>query len=208
MTIYLIAFYATQHIEHGPVTTKHTTHSLYPDSSTPSLYNPTHYAQQPFLLGTTKTTTHNNPFHHAQPKLPHTALLSLVNLQPVQPNSPRTTTLSTRHNQNYLAQQPIPPRTAQATTHCLAQSRQPPTCTTQLTTHKNPLRYVQPNPPRTTTSLAESRQPPAQTPSIGLRHPSFGGRCRKAMLGVCLQPAQPKLTHTTHYTTHNPTHHA
>ena len=24
-----------------------------------------------------------------------------------------------------------------------------------------------------------------QTPSTGLRHPSFGGRCRKAMLGVC-----------------------
>ena len=30
-----------------------------------------------------------------------------------------------------------------------------------------------------------------QTPSIGLRHPSFsyfGGRCRKAMLGVCTEP--------------------
>ena len=25
---------------------------------------------------------------------------------------------------------------------------------------------------------------PVQTPSTGLRHPSFGGRCRKAMLGV------------------------
>ena len=25
-----------------------------------------------------------------------------------------------------------------------------------------------------------------QTPSNGLRHPSFGGRCRKAMLGVCV----------------------
>ena len=24
-----------------------------------------------------------------------------------------------------------------------------------------------------------------QTPSAGLRHPSFGGRCRKAVLGVC-----------------------
>ena len=24
-----------------------------------------------------------------------------------------------------------------------------------------------------------------QTPSTGLRHPSFGGRCRKEMLGVC-----------------------
>ena len=25
-----------------------------------------------------------------------------------------------------------------------------------------------------------------QTQSIGLRHPSFAGRCRKAMLGVCV----------------------
>ena len=25
-----------------------------------------------------------------------------------------------------------------------------------------------------------------QTPSTSLRHPSFGGRCRKAMLGVCV----------------------
>ena len=32
----------------------------------------------------------------------------------------------------------------------------------------------------------------AQTPSTGLRHPSFnfGGRCRKAMLGVCARPCQ------------------
>ena len=28
-----------------------------------------------------------------------------------------------------------------------------------------------------------------QTPSAGLRHPSFGGRCRKAMLGVWLSPS-------------------
>ena len=27
-------------------------------------------------------------------------------------------------------------------------------------------------------------QPLAQTPSTGLGHPSFGGRCRKAMFGV------------------------
>ena len=30
------------------------------------------------------------------------------------------------------------------------------------------------------------RHPLCQTPSTGLRHPSFGGRCRKAMFGVCL----------------------
>ena len=28
-------------------------------------------------------------------------------------------------------------------------------------------------------------EPWMQTPSTGLRHPSFGGRCRKAALGVC-----------------------
>ena len=27
-----------------------------------------------------------------------------------------------------------------------------------------------------------------QTPSTGLRHPSFGGMCRKAVLGVCMWP--------------------
>ena len=30
----------------------------------------------------------------------------------------------------------------------------------------------------------EKRQGLGQTPSIGLRHPTFGERCRKAMLGV------------------------
>ena len=30
-----------------------------------------------------------------------------------------------------------------------------------------------------------------QTASAGLRHPSFGGRCRKAMLGACQSSRQP-----------------
>ena len=34
------------------------------------------------------------------------------------------------------------------------------------------------------------RQRAPQTPSTGLRHPSFGGRCQKAMLGVCVCPCQ------------------
>ena len=37
-----------------------------------------------------------------------------------------------------------------------------------------------------------------QTPSTGLRHPSFGGRCRKAMLGVCLHPSHTPFLHPQH----------
>ena len=33
-----------------------------------------------------------------------------------------------------------------------------------------------------------------QTPSTGLRHPSFGGRCRKAMLGVWATPTSDRAT--------------
>ena len=33
--------------------------------------------------------------------------------------------------------------------------------------------------------IGNDRGPRCQTPSTGLRLPSFGGRCRKAMLGVC-----------------------
>ena len=37
----------------------------------------------------------------------------------------------------------------------------------------------------------------AQTPSTGLRHPSRqGGRCRKAVLGVWVEPLVPPLFHT------------
>ena len=35
-----------------------------------------------------------------------------------------------------------------------------------------------------------------QTPSTGLRHPSFGGRCRKAMLGVCMKSDCRRLIYT------------
>ena len=42
------------------------------------------------------------------------------------------------------------------------------------------------------TASTTARLPSCQTPSTGLRHPSFGGRGRKAMLGVC--PAV-SLTH-------------
>ena len=37
-----------------------------------------------------------------------------------------------------------------------------------------------------------------QTPSTGLRHPSFGGRCRKAMLGVCGRDRHPRIALHSH----------
>ena len=36
-----------------------------------------------------------------------------------------------------------------------------------------------------------------QTPGTGLRHPSFGGRCRKAMLGVCGRGPQDEASKRT-----------
>ena len=131
-----------------------------------------------------------NQIHNTQ------RLLSLVNPQPLQPNPLRTTTLSTRHNQNCHAQQPILPRTTQATTHSLAQSREPPAFTTQPSTHNYPFYQAQPRLPRTTThstthSLSYHTQPCSVSSTSSLHNPTHHAQ----------QPITPR---TTQYATQNP----